>query len=321
MTTPQLEERRIDAMRDSVMAAVDADVTRRGRRTRRVLGAAVAACAVVVIGGVGVTTFQSSDPNPDTGGTAASSRAAADTGGDGALTDTAGNLADANTAPPAETAPKEREVVTTGTVNVTVKDPSDSAQTFSTWVEGHRGRVDGRTQNSDDDGESAFLTVRVPSTQVSRAVDELRSYGKVGSVELQHEDVTTQGRDLDARIKALRISIDRLERILADATSTGQVLSAEGALTQRQEQLESLTAQRSGLRDQVDLSTLSVDFSQKTTSSVDPGGFRGGLENGWKALVDVVNGIVSLTGILLPWLGVLLVAALAWFGVRRVRRT
>ncbi|TXL62137.1 DUF4349 domain-containing protein [Aeromicrobium terrae] len=320
MTTPQLEERRIDAMRDSVMAAVDADVARRGRRTRRVLAGTVAACAVAVIGGLGVTALQS----PDT-------RAEHATAADSAARDTAapseagGDTSSFDAPQSSKAAPDadaDREVITTGTVNVTVKDPTGSAQKFATWVEGHRGRVDQRTQNSDDGGTSAFLTVRVPSTQVSRAVEQLRGYGKVGSVELQHQDVTTQGRDLDARIKALRISIDRLERILADARSTGQVISAENALTQRQEQLESLVAQRSALTGQVELATLSVDFLQKeSTSSVDPGGFRGGLEDGWNALVDVVNGVVELAGVLLPWLGVLLVAVLGWLGLRRFRRT
>jgi hypothetical protein len=323
MTTPQLEERRIDGMRDSVMAAVDADVARRGRRTKRVLGTAAAACLVLVIGGVGVTTFQSSDPNHDAGNTAASSRAAADSGSSTVESSPGGNAVLRDQGKTSDqSAPAEREVVTTGSVSVTVKDPSDSAQEFSTWVEGHRGRIDRRTQNSDDGGESAFLTVRVPSAHVARAIDQLRTLGTVGSVDLQRDDVTTQGEDLDARIKALKISIDRLERILADASSTGQVISAENALTQRQEQLESLVTQRTALTGQVELSTLSVDFSQKkSTSSVDPGGFRGGLEDGWNALVDVVNAIVSLAGVLLPWLGVLLVAGLAWLGVRRVRRT
>jgi hypothetical protein len=316
MTTPQLEERRIDAMRDSIMAAVDADVARRGRRTRRVLGTTAAACLVVVIGGVGISTFQSSDPTIDGADTAAapSSRVAEDASGGAAETAPQDGALSKSLA--------EREVVTTGSVNVTVKNPSESAQKFSTWVEGHRGRVDARTQNSDDGGESAALTVRVPSTQVAQAIAQLRTYGDVGSVDLQHQDVTAQGTDLDARIKALKISIDRLEKILADATSTGQVISAENALTQRQEQLESLRAQRTALSGQVELATLSVDFAQKdAASSVDPGGFRGGLEDGWNALVDVVNGIVSLAGVLLPWLGVLLVAALAWLGVRRVRRS
>jgi hypothetical protein len=156
---------------------------------------------------------------------------------------------------------------------------------------------------------------------MSEALTELATYGDVGTVDVQNQDVTAQGQDLDARIRALEISIDRLEKILADATSSAQVVRAEGALTQRQEQLESLQAQRKALTDQVSLSTLHVDLVQKgSASSVAPGGFQGGLIKGWDALVDTVNGIVSLAGVLVPWLVVALVVWVLWRVARRVSR-
>ena len=148
---------------------------------------------------------------------------------------------------------------------------------------------------------------------MSAALAELATYGDVGTVDIQNDDVTAQGQDLDARIKALELSIDRLEKILAKADSSAEVVSAEGALTQRQEQLESLQAQRKGLTEQVDLSTLYVELIQKgSTSTVSPGGFTGGLTKGWNALVDTVNGIVSLAGVLVPWLGLALAGWLIW---------
>ena len=202
-----------------------------------------------------------------------------------------------------------REVITTGSVDVTVKDPRDVAERFTAWVESKSGRVDGRTESKDDEGRaSASLTVRVPSNQMSKALAQLATYGDVGTVDVQNQDVTAQGQDLDARIKALEISIDRLEKILADAGDSAEVVRAETALTQRQEQLESLQAQRKALTDQVSLSTLHVELIQKgSASSVSPGGFQGGLTKGWDALVDTVNGIVSLAGVLIPWLAVALV--------------
>jgi hypothetical protein len=156
---------------------------------------------------------------------------------------------------------------------------------------------------------------------MSKALARLATYGDVGTVDLQNDDVTAQGQDLDARIKALEISIDRLEKILAAADSSNEVVTAEGALTERQEQLESLQAQRKSLTDQVELSTLHVELIQKgSASSVSPGGFEGGLTKGWDALVDTVNGIVALAGVLLPWLGVLVVVWVVWHLVRRGRR-
>ena len=318
MTTPELDERRIDAMRSSIMNSVDADVTRRGRRARRGMGVLAAACFVVVIGGVGFS--QLINPNGGGSDSAGAGRTATEEGaaGDSALLE---GSADDEAAP--ETARQdEREVITTGSVDVTVDDPRDVAERFTAWVEAASGRVDGRIESKDGEGRtSASLTVRVPSSQMSKALAELATYGDVGTVDVQNEDVTAQGRDLDARIKALEISIDRLEKILAGADSSAEVVRAEGALTQRQEQLESLQAQRKALTDQVTLSTLHVELIQQgSASSVSPGGFQGGLTKGWNALVDTVNGIVALAGVLAPWLAVALVVWVLWRVVRRVSR-
>jgi hypothetical protein len=315
MTTPELDERRIDAMRSSIMNSVDADVARRGRRARRGLGLLAATCFVVVIGGVGFS--QLVNPN---GGQSESLDAGRSTTDARGTDDSAGGTAEK--AAPESTALDEREVITTGSVDVTVDDPRDVAERFAAWVEAAAGRVDGRTESKDDEGRaSASLTVRVPSDRMSKALAELATYGDVGTVDVQNEDVTAQGQDLDARIKALEISIDRLEKILADAGSSAEVVRAEDALTQRQEQLESLQAQRKALTDQVTLSTLHVELVQKgSASSVSPGGFQGGLTKGWDALVDTVNGIVSLAGVLLPWLAVGLVVWILWRVARRVSR-
>jgi hypothetical protein len=314
MTTPELDERRIDAMRSSIMDDIDIDVARRGRRTRRGLQVLAAACFVLVIGGVGFSQLTGQD-----GGSDSAISTASRAGDDRALQEDSGGQAAPNAS---EVAPDEREVITTGSVDVTVDDPRDVAERFAAWVEAASGRVDGRTESKDDEGRaSASLTVRVPSDQMSKALSQLATYGDVGTVDVQNEDVTAQGQDLDARIKALEISIDRLEKILADAGSSAEVVRAENALTQRQERLESLQAQRKALTDQVTLSTLHVELVQKgSASSVSPGGFQGGLTKGWDALVDTVNGIVSLAGVLLPWLAVAFVVWVLWRVARRVSR-
>ena len=311
MTIPDLDERRIDAMRSSIMHSVDADVARRGRRVRRGLGALAAACFVVVLGGVGFS--QLVNPNAGSSDSAGSTAAAPEAGGDSTLRGPADDKA----------APRDaREVITTGSVDVLVDDPREVASRFAAWVESTSGRVDGRTASKDGDGRaSASLTVRVPSGQMSKALAKLATYGDVGTVDVQNEDATAQGQDLDARIKALEISIDRLEKILAQADSSAEVVDAENALTQRQEQLESLQAQRKALTDQVALSTLNVELNQKgSASSVSPGGFQGGLVKGWNALVDTVDGIVTLAGVLAPWLAVGLVVWVLWRVAGRVRR-
>lgn len=339
----QLSDERIETMRRHVLATVDGDIDKRGRRTRKAIAGGIGALVLVTVLGVSLPSLTGIGYVPD-----ATSSQRADDGGAAALpepdvaaqepgpgTDSYEQL-DAKALPerdgispvppdpqPPLTAPgKDREVITTGSAIVTVGDTAKAANRFTAWVEKRGGRVDARSESRDDEGHSSsHLTARIPTKYVTAAIAELRNAGELMSVDLQRDDVTAQGADLDGRIKALKISIERLENILERAGSSSEVIEAETALTQRQQELESLQLQRRSLTDQVTLSTLSVSFEQeRKPGSVAPGGFRGGLIAGWNALVDTVEVIVTAAGAAVPWLGIGLVVGLGWWLVRRVRR-
>jgi hypothetical protein len=58
---------------------------------------------------------------------------------------------------------------------------------------------------------------------------DLKTLGTVQSAETKSEDVTAQRVDLDARIKALQASLDRLLAIMRDAKDPDALIKAEGA--------------------------------------------------------------------------------------------
>ncbi len=339
-----LPDDRIDAMRSRVMYQVDADITRRGRRVRRAVTGGVGVLALATVLGLTLPALNPGGPGPDAvtsmqadGGSSAALPEPAPAEMDGLDSDNGRSAADAYSkqavpegeigiVPPDEpvlTAPgKNREVITTGSAGVTVRDTTKAANEFTAWVETNGGRVDARSESRDEEGNTfAEVTARIPSKRINAAIATLRDHGDVTNVNLQRDDVTAQGADLDGRIKALTISIERLEGILERAGSSSEVIEAETALSQRQQELESLRLQRRSLSDQVALSTLSVSFEQEgKPGAVAPGGFRGGLVKGWNALVDTVNAIVTGAGAIVPWLGVAALAGLLWWGVRRIRR-
>jgi hypothetical protein len=322
MSTPTLDDDRVAKMRMTVMHRVDQDVTRRGRRARTTIGLAAASVIVVGLGGYAVESLSSAQqissvPDQSSGGAAAPRDAAEPDVSrlEGAPEDGGSLKTEQGAAPDAD-----RQVVTTGSVSVTVKRPRTTVQQLSTWVESIGGRVDDRSESGTGDDASASVTVRVPSSKVTATIDQLRTYGTVDDVSLQNTDVTAEARDLDARIDALRLSIERLTAILRDATSSRDVIQAEGALTDRQKQLESLEAERKGIADQVSLSTVTITLSQRATAdSVEPGGFTGGLRDGWNGLVGTVNRGVEVVGVLLPWAAIAAVVLLGWRLVRRRR--
>ncbi|KXO97382.1 Uncharacterised protein (plasmid) [Tsukamurella tyrosinosolvens] len=325
-----LTDDRLAAMHSAVMTEVGDDLqARRRRRRHRTMGiAAAAAVAVVAVGGgVVATQLQSS-----TSESSPSYASAPQTGGRGAaesapITGAAPMVAPApktapTTAPNAPstpmTAPTNRQVITTGTVEVTNADPASVATELAATAERLGGRVDARTETGGEKAR-ATLTLRVPNEKVNELVEKVGGLGEVGSVRLEHEDVTGTVVDLEARIRATQVSVDRLTAILARADTTDQVIAAESALTSRQQELETLQSRRASIEDQVSLSTVTVTV-EKPTVTVDRSGFTGGLRDGWDALLGAGRWLLVIVGAVLPWAAVLLVLYGVYRAVRRFRR-
>jgi uncharacterized small protein (DUF1192 family) len=221
----------------------------------------------------------------------------------------------------------DRQVVTTASASLEVEEPTEAAQRVSELVEDVGGRVEERTEQAgsgDDDAEGAVadLVVRVPASALTGVLADLEDLGDVENVSVSHSDVTTTVVDLDARISALQTSVARLQALMEGATDTEALLAAEKALSERQEQLESLQSRRAMLADQVELSTLSVHLAPSGVAPAGgPDGFLDGLATGWRSLVSALGTVVVVLGVLLPWLAVVaLVAAAILVPVRLARQ-
>lgn len=306
-----LDEHRVERMRAVVMDAVDADVRRRGRRTRVVIRGGAALCALVVVAGVGAhfttgggtTTFQH-------GRASAGDSAAAVGGAVGPVP--AARLASI----PGNTG---RSIVTTGSAHVITATPLKTADAFIAWVDSRSGRVAGQSDHGIGSKARVTLTVRVPDAE--SAIARLRALGSVRQVDTNADDVTTRATDLDARIKETRISIRRLEAILSRTSSVRDVLIAERALTTRQQQLESMVEQRKTLSDQIALATLDVTFTAKTGATThSPGWFHRVFSSGLHKFGSGAGAALGVVGFLFPWLVLAGIIALLWAAVVRLTR-
>lgn len=213
-----------------------------------------------------------------------------------------------------------RQVVTEGSVTLTVEQPREAARDAAAIVEQAGGHVQERVEQAGGDAgeDTAWLVVRVPADGLTRVLAELERLGRIDSVELTSTDVTGQAQDLDARIRALRISVTRLEDLLARAGTTSDVVAAESTLTERQADLEALVAQRDRLAERVDMSTVSLHF-HSTEGAPAPvrAGFTGGLATGWESLGAAFAAALLVLGVLLPWALVVGALVLVSVAVRR----
>jgi hypothetical protein len=213
--------------------------------------------------------------------------------------------------------PSDRQVVTTGTVSLTVADPIAAATRASQTVTAAGGRVDSRTEQpaTDTTRASATLVLRIPSAKLDATLTTLQRLGRVDNVTINTSDVTTQVKDINARITALQTSVDRLLGLLSKATTVADMITIESALSERQAELDSLKSQQAYLNDQVSMSTITLELhSEGVVPAGAPDSFWGGIIAGWNALVVAANGFLIVLGVAIPWLIVFgLLGGLVWW--------
>jgi len=354
---PELSEERIDEIETAVFSDIARDraaqQARRARRGRFGIAGGAAAAVVVVAALISPAVGSMIAATGQSGADAAVLVAPASDGGDlfqlGTITEESGaaayealdaaSLGDARTSPQDDVA---REVITTATAAVVAADTTAAARSIGDaavarggYVEsmnigtsGSPTMVDPRTGLVYDTYppmpvDGAWITVRVPSAELTGLVDELAEFGDVTASTVDRRDVTEQSVDLTARIDAARASVTRLTDLMAQAGDLSDLIAAESALAERQSELESLEQQLEMLQDQVAMSSLSVTLSPvPAVVEADPAGFADGLAVGWNGLVATMNGIVVALGFLLPWLAVAaLAAAVVWGIVRLAKRS
>jgi hypothetical protein len=216
-----------------------------------------------------------------------------------------------------------REVIRNANMSLRVDDVRASVNDIKSIAQQAGGRVSNESVNTTGEALYADITVRVPAEELDAVIEQVSDLGTVTSVNVFAEDVTAQGADLDARIAALETSIDRLTQLLAAAETTKDLIEIEGELTERQAELDSLTAQREALSELVALSTLSVYLEPSSEAAQwSPPGFLSGLESGWNALRTTTAGLITVAGFALPFLivGAIVVVPIVILVVRLNRR-
>jgi hypothetical protein len=346
---PPLDDVRIDAMEESLFAAIARDRAAGAspradalatRRRRRAWGAGAAAAAVVLaaavltpnigalLGGSAGSTADSAaepaigrvDSGADAGGGSVPEGATTDTGGAGSI---AGEEAD-------------REVVATASAAVEVDDARAAAARIGADADELGGYVEAMSVGGASAGASlgadtmpmppiggdAWVTVRVPADRLGEAVGALEEAGEVTSSQVDRRDVTTEAIDLRARVAALEASVARLTELVARSASTADLIAAETALSERQSELQSYRGQLEHLDDRIAMSSLTVSLIETAPAvEADPAGFGDGVAAGWNGLVAALNGFVVALGFLLPWLApIVVIVAVAWLSRGALRR-
>lgn len=140
--------------------------------------------------------------------------------------------------------------------------------------------------------------------------------GDVGSRQTNAEDVTKQIIDTEARLRAKQALADRLMRLIQTADGkVGDLVAAEKAFADVQEELDAARSTQAALRQRVAMSDVTIDYTAtEATGIASP--VTASLRNAGVTLGTSAATLVTFGVGALPWLVVLAVAI--WL-IRRTR--
>lgn len=218
----------------------------------------------------------------------------------------------------------EQQVISTVDVTLQAAHPDEAAEQVADVAKKLGGSVESLSiyRASGDSPAGSNLTVRVSPDKLDEAIAQFAEIGELTSQTRSAQDVTTEYVDLEARIEALETSVKRLNDLMAGAETTSDLIEAEGALTQRQQELDGLRAQFKALDGQVSEATIWVSI---VAPSVLPGGgpsnFWEGIVAGVSSLFAAGSGALVLLGVALPWLAIAAIVTTGIIAITRARKS
>ena len=203
-----------------------------------------------------------------------------------------------------------RSIVYTGSITVRVENVTTAAAQVTGIASAAGGFIGADERHSGTGADTANLTLRVPADKFTSVVDQLAELGTEEVRGLNTEDVTEQVVDLDARISVQKARLESGKKLLSQAKSLDDLVMLEREVATRESDLAALEAKKRRLADLTALSTITVvlldpDASRAEDPDDEPPGFLAGLSGGWKALVASLSVLLTVLGVLLPWLVVL----------------
>jgi hypothetical protein len=169
------------------------------------------------------------------------------------------------------------------------------------------------------------MTIRVPVQSFSVVMDQIAEMGvRVDERWENAQDVTDEYVDLEGRIEALEISIDRLHDLMRDAAFTEDLLYAEEQLSRREAELEGLKGRLNYLAQSAALSRINIgispyELSEPIDTSWKPSEtFRRAVENLVYSLQGFADFLIIFLISVAPWL--VLLGLFIWGVVAIVRR-
>ena len=197
-----------------------------------------------------------------------------------------------------------------------VKDLTAARSSLETILARHRGYSAQLTVTTPQESFRALqASLRIPAPELSSALSDLKSLGRLEDESQSGEEVTQQHDDLLARLKTARETEARFQSILQQRTgSVADVLEVEESIARVRGEIESMETDQDALEHRVAFATVDLQLSEEgktlpgdSASARMSNAFVAGYRNATGTLLGIVLFAEEYGPPILIWLAILAV--------------
>lgn len=203
----------------------------------------------------------------------------------------------------------ERKVTKNASLELVVDQAEYAADAIALVANSYGGFVTARNLYEQGDTKTGTITVRVPSSDFEKALNEIKDIAnEVRKETVVADDVTEQYVDLEARLKILDAQEKRYLAILKNAKTVEDTLKVTQYLNQVRSEIDQMSGQLEYLKNQVNMSSIEVTLLAE--KDIEVFGIRWQpllvLKESLRAMLDGIAGYVNAIIAIFFYLPVLL---------------
>lgn len=208
----------------------------------------------------------------------------------------------------------------TADLNITVDDYKKARVEIEKIVKSGNGYIGSENEQNSTYSITNDMVIRVVNKDFDVMVSKLLTVASnVNSKNISAEDVTAEFVDIQSRLKSKKEIEKRYVDILQKASKVSDILEIEEKIGEIREEIEAKEGELKLLSDQVDYSTINLNFHQEFEyTPTDRPGFFGRLGtafgNGWSGFLSFVVGMVY------AWPLWVIIGLISYFLVRFIKR-
>ena len=148
----------------------------------------------------------------------------------------------------------ERKLILSGNINLEVTSLEDARNAVDQLVK----QLGGYIADSSEWSNGITITIRVPSSQFTAAMNTATGIGKISSKNINSSDVTDQYYDLDTRLTTKKVMLERLETYLKQAKDIKDMIEIESKINEVTSDIEVMQGQLNRLSSLISFSTITI---------------------------------------------------------------